>query len=228
LLNLIESLQNLIKSLKIAGNIQSVWNNYYDETILSKSYLQEKEKIFREFISDIHEGRMIDIGCNDGYFSKIMAEKNPNVVAVDFDSRCVNKLYLDVKAGFAKNILPLCINLTNPSPALGFNHSERQSFLERAKSDTVAALALIHHLVLSNNLPLANIAKMFSDITLKHLVVEFVPVSDEKSQQLIANKTTWHHYDPDTFEKSFAAYFQIEKKQIIRGTERVLYRMKKI
>ena len=228
LLRLIESLQSAIKPLHVNAAIQSTWNNYYEETILSKNYLSEKDKVFRSFISDINDGRTMDVGCNDGYFSKILAETNPNVIAVDFDSQCVNKLYADVKAGSIKNILPFCIDLTNPSPAVGFNHSERQSFAERAKADTVTALALIHHIVLSKNVPLADVARMLSDLTKKHLVIEFVPISDEKSQQLIANKPVYHKpYDPDAFENHFSGYFEIERKQIIPGTERILYRMKK-
>ncbi|HLK27450.1 MAG TPA: hypothetical protein VKT28_02630 [Puia sp.] len=228
LLNLIESLQSAIKPLHVKTTIQSTWNNYYGETILSKNYLDAKEKVFRDFVSDINDGRTMDVGCNDGYFSKILAEKNSNVIAVDFDSQCVNKLYLDIKAGSVKGILPFCIDLTNPSPAVGFNHSERQSFAERAKADTVTALALIHHIVLSKNVPFSDVAKMFSDITKKHLVIEFVPISDEKSQQLVANKTTYHKpYDPDAFENHFLQYFEIERKQIISGTERILYRLKK-
>src|SRR5579871_2941664 len=228
LLNLIERLQSAIKPLHVKSTIQSTWNNYYGETILSKNYLDAKEKVFRDFVSDINDGRTMDVGCNDGYFSKILAEKNSNVIAVDFDSQCVNKLYLDIKAGSVKGILPFCIDLTNPSPAVGFNHSERQSFAERAKADTVTALALIHHIVLSKNVPFSDVAKMFSDITKKHLVIEFVPISDEKSQQLIANKTNYHKpYDPDAFENHFLQYFEIERKQIISGTERILYRLKK-
>jgi hypothetical protein len=228
LLNLIESLQNAIKPLHVKTTIQSTWNNYYEETILSKNYLDAKEKVFRDFVSDINNGRTMDVGCNDGYFTKILAEKNQNVIAVDFDSQCVNKLYLDIKAGSVKGVLPFCLDLTNPTPAVGFNHAERQSFAERAKSDTVTALALIHHIVLSKNVPFHDVAKMFSDLTKQHLVIEFVPLTDEKSQQLIANKPVYHKpYDPEAFEKHFSDYFEIERKQIIPGTARILYRMKK-
>ncbi len=228
LLNLIESLQSAIKPLHVKTTIQSTWNNYYGETILSKNYLDAKEKVFRDFVSDINDGRTMDVGCNDGYFSKILAEKNNNVIAVDFDTQCVNKLYLDIKSGETKGILPFCIDLTNPSPAVGFNHAERQSFAERAKADTVTALALIHHIVLSKNVPLHDVAKMLSDLTRQHLVIEFVPITDEKSQQLIANKTNYHKpYDPEAFENNFSDFFEIEKKQIIPSTDRILYRMKK-
>ena len=228
LLRLIESLQSTIKSLQVETSIQSTWNNYYDETILSQSYLSEKEKIFRNFMSDASEGRTMDIGCNDGYFSKILAEKNSNVVAVDFDSQCVNKLYLELKEKNIGSILPLCIDLTNPSPALGFNHTERKSFAERATADTVTALALVHHLVLSKNIPLQDVAKMLADLVRKQLIIEFVPINDIKSQQLIANKPIYHKpYDPEAFETHFSNYFEIEKKQTIPGTERILYSMKR-
>ncbi len=228
LLRLIESLQGTIKDLQVNTSIQSTWNNYYEETILSQQYLSEKEKIFRSFISDINDGRSMDVGCNDGYFSKILSEKNNNVIAVDFDSQCVNKLYLASKEKSITGILPLCIDLTNPSPALGFNHSERQSFADRALADTVTALALIHHLVLSKNVPFPDVAKMLSDLAKKHLVIEFVPITDEKSQQLIANKTTYHKpYDPEAFETHFSPYFEMERKETIPGTERILYRFKK-
>ncbi len=228
LLRLLDSLESTIKPLRIVTSVQTTWNNYYDETILSKDYLDAKEKIFRDFINDINNGRVMDVGCNDGYFSKILAEKNNNVIAVDFDSQCINRLYVSAKSNNITSILPFCIDLTNPSPAVGFNHSERQSFAERAKAETVTALALIHHLVLSKNVPLPDVANMLAGLTKKYLVIEFVPLSDEKSQQLIANKTNYHTpYDPPAFEKYFSQYFEIERQQVIPTTDRILYRMKK-
>jgi SAM-dependent methyltransferase len=228
LVNLIESLRGAIKSLKLNTALQTTWNNYYDETILSKNYLEAKEKLFREMISGINIGRVLDAGCNDGYFSKILSETNPLVVAVDFDSHCVNRLYLEAKSGGIRPILAFCIDLTNPSPALGFNHKERSSFADRAKSELVTALALIHHLVLSKNIPLQDVAFMLAGLTKNFLIIEFVPITDEKSRQLIAQKNDYHKpYDPEAFEKSFIAYFEIENKQTVPDTERILYRMKK-
>jgi 2-polyprenyl-3-methyl-5-hydroxy-6-metoxy-1,4-benzoquinol methylase len=225
---LLDSLESTIKPLRINTSVQTTWNNYYDETILSKDYLDAKEKIFRDFISDINQGRVMDVGCNDGYFSKILAEKNTNVIAVDFDSQCINRLYVSAKSHAITSILPFCIDLTNPSPAVGFNHAERQSFAQRAKAELVTALALIHHLVLSKNVPLQEVAAMLAGLTNKWLVIEFVPLQDEKSKQLIASKTNYHRpYDPEAFEKHFSPYFEIERKQVIPTTDRILYRLKK-
>jgi hypothetical protein len=228
MIRLIDSLNSTIKSLDIKDKVKSTWNNYYSETILSKSYLSEKDKIFREFIQDCNKGTVLDLGANDGYFSRIASEQCPLVIAADFDSRCINRLYLSTKISNQKNIVPVCIDLSNPSPALGFRNVERQSFADRAKSETVLALALLHHLVLGKNIPMSNVAKQFDELAEKNLIIEFVPLQDEKSQQLIANKTTYHMpFNPEAFEEEFARYFTIERKKLIPGTERILYQMKK-
>lgn len=228
MLRLIGHLRSIIKDLHINAGTKSTWNNYYAETILSQNYLKEKEKVFRSFLDDIQPGSLLDIGCNDGYFSLIGAEKSSRVMAADFDSQCINRLYLSLKETPDKNVTPLIIDLSNPSPAIGFRNAERQSFAERSAADTVIALALIHHLVLSKNIPLPDVARQLSELTKNQLIIEFVPLEDEKSKQLIAQKTVYHlPYDVQAFEHHFSPWFEIEKRQIIPGTERVLYRLKK-
>jgi len=229
LIRLVDHLESTVQSLHIPASIRSNWNNYYGETILSSDYLAEKAEIFREFINDTNMDSVLDLGCNNGYFSRIIAEKKCFVIAVDFDSQCINELYLSEKNKLPSYILPLCIDISNPSPAIGLNNTERSSFCERAKSDMVVALAIVHHLVLNKNIPLSDVASLLANLTKKVLIVEFVPLSDEKSQLLIANKTNYHQpYDEHAFEKYLSEYFQIEKKQAIAGTGRVLYRMRKV
>jgi ribosomal protein L11 methylase PrmA len=224
----VENLQTIIQKLRGYSSMSSTWNTYYRETILSPQYLDEKEKVFRAMVRDLPAGRVLDLGCNDGYFSKILAESNSGVIAADFDSQCINRLYQEIKTKSIQGITPICLDLTNPSPSLGFNHEERQSFAERTISDSVIVLALVHHLVLSKNLPLPDLARMLATLTKKNLVIEFVPISDAKSQQLIANKTAYHKpYDAASFEQHFGLYFELEQKQVIAGTERILYRMRR-
>jgi hypothetical protein len=226
MLRLLEHLTSIIKKINISAALRSTWNNYYDETILSQDYLKAKEEIFRSLISDIRDCRVLDLGCNDGYFSKIIAEGNNQVISADFDSQCINRFYNQLKTEKRRDILPLCIDISNPPPATGFRNTERHSFLERIPSDAVAALALIHHLVLSKNILLSDAARLFSELTKKWLIIEFVPLQDEKAQQLIANKSSFHEpYDIPSFKESFLTYFEIEKEVMIPGTERVLFKM---
>ena len=221
---LIEHLHNLVSRLVRPSANHSAWSNYYDETILGKEYLDNKEQLFREYIRDIEFDDALDLGCNDGWFSKILAEKGVPVLAVDSDWRCIDKLY----RARIPQILPLCIDLSNPTPASGFRNAERASFTDRGRADLVIALALVHHLALGKNIPFPLIAAYFSELTLRYLIIEFVPLADEKAQQLIARKETAPAgYAGASFESAFSRYFRIEKKDPIPGTARILYRLKK-
>lgn len=207
-----------------AGPNSTAWSNYYRETILGPAYLEAKQQLFRGYLQHIEFADALDLGCNDGLFSKIIAETGAPVIAVDSDWPCIDKLYRD----HPDNILPLCIDLANPTPATGFRNTERASFTDRATSDLVTALALVHHLALSSNIPLPLIADYFDQLTRKYLIIEFVPASDIKAQQLTARKTTQpHNYDIENFESAFSRHFRIEKKDRIPGTERQLYLLKK-
>jgi len=223
---MLEHLTSVIKKTNIDAEKKSTWNNYYNETILSHHYLKEKERIFLELSADIRDCQILDIGCNDGYFSKLIALRNNQVIAVDFDNQCINRLYNLLKLEKAMNILPLCIDITNPTPATGFRNSERPSFLQRSGTDVVIALALVHHLVLSKNIPLADVALQFSELVKKWLLIEFVPLEDEKAQLLISNKSSFHKpYDLSAFKECFFKYFDVEREVIVSDTERILFRM---
>ncbi len=226
--DLIQHLQNEIGRLIRKDDGHSTWSNYYGETILSPQYLLEKEKLFRKFLEELPFGSALDIGANDGHFSKILAEGGKEVIAIDADHPCVDRLYRSTRGNRDWKILPLCLDVANPSPAIGFRNTERASFIQRTKTDLVAALAIAHHLVLGRNIPLEAVAALLSDLTRNYLIVEFVPLSDEKAQALIRNKDQYPKpYDETGFENCFAGHFSIEKKGAIAGSDRVLYLMRK-
>jgi hypothetical protein len=228
LLHLLQHLQSSIQSFRSTRSTPSAWSNYYKETILSTTYLEAKEKLFRNFTSGLDFKTVLDLGANDGHFSYLMAEENKQVIAVDFDSQCINQLYKTVKKDNIPNLLPLNVDLANPSPAIGFNNAERQPFLQRAKSQMVMALALIHHLFFTKNINLNLIAGCLNELSQAYLLVEFIPVEDEKVKKLVEHKThSQHHYNEQHFEHTFEGYFEILRKQVIGGSNRTLYLMKK-
>ncbi|HEY8388912.1 MAG TPA: hypothetical protein VIK74_09925 [Parasegetibacter sp.] len=223
---LLQHLTTTVERLK-CRNENTVWDNYYQETILGKEYLEEKEKIFRSYIDVISFENAVDLGANDGHFSRILSSKS-RVVAVDFDHNCINRLYNQAKKSAVSNLIPLVVDLSNPTSAVGFANTERQSFIERCKPDLLLALALIHHLVFGKNIPLSNIAKLLSMMTSKYLIIEFVPFEDIKVQELVKNKDNFHrNYSQEEFESLFGHYFLISRKEKIKGTDRWLYCMSK-
>ena len=223
LLNLITHLESIIRNLSSGYPSISTWSNYYDETILGKEYLDRKEIILKKFLGTISYTSVLDLGANDGYFSRLLAKDNKSVLAVDSDSRCINNLYQLIKREPLTGIIPLIIDLSNPSPAIGFNNTERSSFGQRAKADLALALALIHHLVIGKNISLPELAGYFAKMA-PQLIIEFVPKEDEKVKQLLSERADiFSTYDAASFETNFSRYYTILAKELIPGTTRTLY-----
>jgi|KBSSwiS6_1023812.scaffolds.fasta_scaffold01116_2 hypothetical protein len=228
MLNLLNSLEVIIKKLK-APVQKTNWSEYYEEAGLRGDYIQQKEKIIQGWLSELPGLKTaIDLGANDGYFSQLPAAKNIYTIAAEADANCINNLYIQSKQKATASIHPLILDLANPTPAIGVNNKERSSFLHRAKVDLAMALALIHHLSVGKNMSFDQCADLFSSVTGK-LIIEFVPKEDEKVQLLLLHKKDiYPSYTIEEFEQAFSKYFNIEKKQIIPGTQRVLYLMNKL
>jgi hypothetical protein len=119
--------------------------------------------------------------------------------------------------------LPLTLDLTNPSPSLGWSHHERQSLTERGPTDTILALGLIHHLAIVNNVPLAKLAHFFSCLT-KTLIIEFIPKEDAQIQKLlISREDIFDNYTQTNFEASFSKDFHMIERIPIPDSQRMLY-----
>jgi 2-polyprenyl-3-methyl-5-hydroxy-6-metoxy-1,4-benzoquinol methylase len=224
LLHLVSHLETIISGFQ-NRQLRSNWSHYYQESILSTEYLSQKEKIVMDIADQVSADTVIDLGANDGHFSKLFAKKFRQVIAVDSDSRSISNLYLHVQEHKIKNILPLVIDLSNPSPALGFANNERSSFTSRCKPDLVLCLALIHHLVIGKNIPLHFIADYFASFA-PQLIIEFVPKQDEKVKQMLkTRKDVFMDYDKKTFENSFGRHYEFKRKELVEGTFRTIYQM---
>ena len=148
-------------------------------------------------------------------------------MAADADVNCINDLYNKIKREKINNILPLVVNLVTPSPAIGWNNSERDSISSRLKANLVLALALVHHLAIANNVPLQLIADWLHPMA-EHLIVEFVPKTDEKVKLLLQHrKDIFDDYSLENFKSIFANKFQFVKEEKVGDTDRVLFLMKR-
>ncbi len=226
LLNMLNSLEKTIQPLKWEPK-GTEWGDYYHATNYSDDALKAKGAIVGRFIELAAPKNAWDLGANNGLFSREASRRGVETVASDIDPAAVEQNYLAVKAGGEKHLLPLVMDLTNPSSSMGWAHAERDSFLGRGPVDLVLALALIHHLAISNNVPLNSVAQFFAAAG-KWAIVEFVPKSDSQVKRLLATrKDIFDEYTEAGFEEAFEKHFKLEEKVAIPGSERMLYLFKR-
>ena len=223
---LVESLRSEVRKLKWEPK-GTEWGKYYetDSAHYSEQASQHKKEIIGQFLKRLTPQSAWDLGANRGLFSRIASQGGIPTVAFDIDPAAVEQNYLACKAGKETQILPLVLDLTNPSPAIGWNNAERMSLLERGPVDVVLALALVHHLAISNNVPLPKLAEFFHHIC-RWLIIEFVPKSDSQVQILLASREDiFPGYTIEGFEATFGKAFNILEVVDVRETQRKLYLM---
>jgi ribosomal protein L11 methylase PrmA len=227
LVNLLKGLQVLVQSMNLKGSA-NVWGDYYEEAETRGAYLHEKKAIISGWLAKLDAQTVIDIGGNTGEFSLLAATGRQRVICADGEHAAVERLYKKICAENIPNIYPLCIDFTNPSPAIGVNNEERSPLFQRASSDLAMALALIHHLCVGRNIPFALVAEMCARLG-RQLIIEFVPKNDEKVQVLLQHrKDIYEWYTEEMFETGFAQRFRIVDKQRLPSSLRTLYLMERL
>ncbi|HRT84525.1 MAG TPA: hypothetical protein P5523_07805 [Bacteroidales bacterium] len=226
LLGIIDNLENAIKALHWRPE-ETEWADYYDYTNYSSTSFEHKKSIISNYLERINPKTVWDLGANTGIFSRIASKKAIPTLSFDIDPAAVEKNYIECRKHGETNILPLLLDLTNPSPSIGWANEERASLVERGPADMVFALALIHHLAISNNLPFDKIASFLSKIC-RFLVIEFVPKNDSQVQRLLRSREDiFTDYDQEHFESALSNYFLILDYIKIEHSERTLYLMEK-
>ena len=224
---LIENLLSGIKKSKLKLE-DTEWGDYYDDTNYTDESFNEKQKIVKEFLNLSNPDVVWDLGSNTGIFSRIASETCSTVISFDIDPLAIEKNYLYLKNKNIKNILPLLMDLANPSGNIGWDNNERMSLINRGPTDMILALALIHHLVITNNIPLDRLVNFFQKLT-RYLIIEFIPKEDSQiSRLLVSREDIFKNYDKQIFENEFSKKFNIIKTVNIKNTLRTLYLMKKI
>ena len=225
-IGIIESLETAVR--KLDWQPEGEWTEYYNDTNYTNAADQHKAEIIKGYLAEINPQSVWDLGGNTGRFSRLASDQGIFTLSCDIDAGAVERNYLETKAKKEKNILPLVMDLTNPSSGLGWHHQERDSLVVRGPADALFALALIHHLAIGNNVPLPQIADFFSQLG-QWLIIEFVPKSDSQVKRLLATREDiFPDYTPAGFEKAFSPYFNITKQESIQDSERVLYLMERL
>jgi len=226
MVGLIDNLEATIKKLDWTPR-GTEWGDYYGNTNYSDAAFEHKKRLVEEWTNRIKPMLAWDLGANNGVFSRVVSGTGAQVISFDIDPAAVEQNYRKVKADKTQNLLPLLLDLTNPSPAIGWANRERNSFGERGPADLILGLALIHHLAISNNVPLPHLADFFAEAG-KWLVIEFVPKSDSQVERLLTSRVDiFPQYTREGFEAAFSKRFDIRSAIDLRESERVLYLLEK-
>lgn len=228
------ALRGLVASLRttVEGLVwrpgRTSWSGYYAEAgHYTDAAMAHKEALVAAFLDTLTPRTVWDLGANTGRFTRLATERGANAVAWDADVAAVEANWHEVRRRGETDLLPLVLDLTNPSPPVGWAHEERMSLADRAPVDVVLALALVHHLAIGNNVPLPRVAAYLAQLA-GHVVVEWVPKDDPKVATLLAARDdVFADYTVDGFERAIGAHFTVARREPLRDSSRTLYLLRR-
>jgi hypothetical protein len=202
----------------------TAWTNYRQECTYSDADAERKAAFVRESVAATRPDMVWDMGCNDGAYSRIAAESADRVIAFDYDHATVEALYRSLRSDGEQRILPLVGNLADPSPGLGWRGLERRPLEDRGTPDLALALALIHHVSITANVPVAEFLDWLIELDCA-LVIEFPTREDPMVTRLLSGKREGSNadYELETFERLLGERFEIERTEPLPSGTRVLY-----
>ncbi len=222
LLALLESLRSAVRRLA-PRRTPSAWTEYERTHGYDAAGQRAKQEIVARWLGELRPRRVFDLGGNVGRFSRIAAEAGAYAVCFDNDASVVDAAYLAGRAEGRRDLLPLVMDLVNPSPGLGWDGCERDALSARGPADALLALALVHHLAIGRNVPLGRIAAFLAR-SARDALVEFVPKEDPQVARLLRSRhDVFHEYTCDGFLSAFGEHFRLEAAESLPGSGRALY-----
>ena len=228
--HMLNGLRRTLDRLKPVEGKSSLWSDYMTtNNNYTTDHFQAKQRFVGEALAEFSSRSVLDVGCNTGHFSAIAARNGAKVVALDYDPVVLGDVWRNARLEKLE-ILPLAVNLTRPSPGTGWRNQECASFLDRArgKFDAVLMLAVIHHMLVTERVPLTDIIDLAAELTTNLLVIEFVAPDDSMFQRLTRGREELHKdLTPELFENQCRRHFEIVRMQHVEGTTRRLYLLRK-
>ncbi|HEY7440414.1 MAG TPA: methyltransferase [Acidimicrobiia bacterium] len=219
----VRKLHKLITKLH-SKRADSGWKAYRETCSYSDDDRVAKQEFVTMVVDRVRPSLTWDLGSNDGAYARLAAAQGGYVVAVDSDDVTVDAMYRALNEEGVTNVLPLVLDLMDPSPARGWRNDERLAFSDRSSPDLVFGLALIHHLAIASNVPLLQIVDWLRSLDAP-VVVEFVEPHDPMAKRLLANKPKgmFADYRIDEFSRLLESRFDILERRALPSGTRTLY-----
>lgn len=225
----LKGLRRKLQSVRPVSDQSSTWSDYMDQNKYTEDYFPIKQQFVESVLAETKPGRVLDVGCNTGHFSAMAARAGASVVSIDYDPVVVGKVWSRAAAE-NMDILPLVVNLARPTPSLGWRNLENPSFLERARGqfNGILMLAVIHHMLVSERIPLPEIMRLAAELTTDWLVIEYVGPQDAMFRRIARGRDYLHEsLTPEYFENVSRQYFEITRVQKLGDTHRQIYMMRR-
>lgn len=217
---LFRHLKRQVERLAPEETRDSSWTNYMGQLSYQQEEFSAKERFVQQVLTESRPGSVLDVGCNTGAFSFLAARSGAQVVAIDYDEAVIDRVWRTAKQEDL-DVLPLVVNLARPTPAIGWRYCECDSFLERAQGrfDLVLLLAVIHHLMVSERIPIEEVLNLAAGMTTGAAVVEYVDPSDPMFVTIARGREHLHAgFTVDAFEQCAKRWFTIQRREQVNQT----------
>ncbi len=224
--SLLRSCEKQLSNALAGGSTESTWSNYREQKSLYTAAQQaQKEAFVTKALALARPRTVLDVGANEGHFSVLAAEQGASVVAIDSDPVVVGSIWRKAsKQGL--DVLPMVVDITRPTPAMGWRNQECASFLDRARGgfDLVLMLAVMHHILVTERIPLEDLLELMAEISREYLLIEFVAQEDPMFQRIVRGRAQlYSHLTRARFEAAASARFELVRCERMDGMERWLY-----
>ncbi len=223
---LLGSCRRQLKALAPRESPKSVWTGYLDhKSIYSAAQLAQKERFIAEALDLMRPQSVLDVGANEGRFSLLAARCGAEVVAIDSDRAVAGSIWRQA-SNANLNVLPLVVDLTRPTPAVGWRNQECSSFLDRARGrfDAVMMLAVAHHILVTERIPLEDLLALADELSREFVLIEFVAPQDPMFQRIVRGRDElYSHFSTAWFEAAALSRFELVRSEKIDGLYRWLY-----
>lgn len=217
---LFSSLRRWIARLSPRGIGVTTWAAYDDSVPESES--REIMGFVEEFVRRVSPSLLWDLGCNTGRYTEVALRAGARyAVGIDSDPGALDRAFTRAR-GRGLDLLPLLIDLVNPSPAQGWRGQERAGLFDRGRADALLAIAVLHHIAIARNIPLDEVVELLTAAAGQG-IIGFVPPTDERARALFhGREDIFRGYTFDVFLSHLQRRARIVKQQRLAGTERTL------
>lgn len=187
------------------------WSDYEQSHLADFDNPQTiKQKFVYDSLKESQPQKVLDLASNKGFYAAMAEHLGASVIAFDYEEETINQCRLIAKNNNLK-ITPALVNFSLPTPPSGVGLGNDSSFV-RFHSEVVLALGLIHHICLTQKIPVSLFCDICMNYTADTLILEFVYPDDVHVQK-------WKAEIPDDYDLDKISNYLSVKFPVVTKSE---------